>query len=113
MIRKKKYCEVCKKELLTNSDICSICLSELKKSRKYCEFCERDLIVETNICPICGNIMFDFRKYKMRVKCLNCLVEFCTNEIIACPDCQSEKLEEIECPCVYYPRDCVLLFKNL
>ncbi|MFX0132926.1 MAG: zinc ribbon domain-containing protein [Candidatus Hodarchaeota archaeon] len=112
MIRKRKFCEICKKEILTDSDYCPICKTELKKARKYCKFCERDIIVDSNTCPLCGKEMYEFKKIKIRVKCLDCLEEFCITEIKKCPSCQSKQLEELECPCVFYPIDCVDIIKN-
>ena len=53
LIQKRKYCEFCKKEVLTNLNYCPICKTNLRKTRKYCKSCERDIIVESNICPIC------------------------------------------------------------
>ena len=107
MAQKKKFCELCKKEIFTDANYCPICKTEMKKARKYCKFCERDIIVDGDICPLCGKEIYEFKKIKVRVKCLACLEEFCTDEITKCPNCKSTELEELECPCVFYPIDCV------
>ncbi len=56
--------------------------------------------------------MYEFKKIKIRVKCLDCGEEFCSLKVEKCPICQSIKLEELECPCVFYPVDCVEFIKN-
>ncbi|MHA1382873.1 MAG: double zinc ribbon domain-containing protein [Candidatus Helarchaeota archaeon] len=112
MWRIRKYCEVCKKEFLTDFKYCPMCNNEFKRTRMYCKNCERDIIVEESICPQCGGKTFFFKKIKTRAKCKDCLEEFCINDIESCPLCNSKNIEEIECPCVYYPKECVELFEN-
>ena len=112
MGRIKKYCDLCNKNFLTNSKVCPVCNSEFTKTRDYCIICERDIVVQDHSCPKCGNMTYQFQKIKTRVKCLDCLEEFCLSEITTCPECNSSNVVEIECPCVFYPQECVKIFEN-
>ncbi|MHA1378601.1 MAG: double zinc ribbon domain-containing protein [Candidatus Helarchaeota archaeon] len=109
MTRKNSYCEVCKKEFLTKAEFCPICNTKFRKSRKYCKNCEQDILTDGDICPNCGEKVYNFKKIKFRAKCADCLEEFCIKQLEVCPSCKSKKLIEIECPCVFYPTECVKL----